>query len=276
MSASRLPLGRYRVSVTTKAGDRPVDLGSLRVRYQPLFAFTEIPAAVGDPAADADSDDAGGESDDPADTPSPGADDPAVQDSGETTTLVPVVVDPPVAEPAHGGKAGFASFGNAFYNQPVPAGLSLADVTGITITDAQGVQRLSGSFLAPDRQTNHSLTIHFVAGVAAPLARGSVALSGSQGAPYQNNRFQLTAAGLPANAILTLTVNGKPVEQVTTGPNGGLFVTTADSESTKPSNNTDPINLLPDAVDLFSAESFGLSDARGNILATAGTFSSAR
>lgn len=264
VDVSQVPRGKYHVSVTTKNSNQPVDLGAFRVRDGVIFMAVGASTTGNNLSTDAA---AAGDAD--TDGADDGSDDPATPDSNIVIpTVVPIggpIGNPILTPPDY--REGFVSFGTASYNRPLPAGLSLADIVGVAVTDEQGLQRFTGSLVDPDtRQTTHSLSLHFVAGAAAPTARGQVTITALHDASDQTKNFVLTVVGLPANAALTLSVNGKPVEQVMTGPTGRLLV----EATAKPAQKTQVVNLLPDTVDLFSADLFVVSDAQGNILASAG------
>lgn len=170
-----------------------------------------------------------------------------------------------------GARYGYVSFSDSDGDKPLPAGLSLERVTGVTITDAQGTARFTGSLLAnsPGISTTQNAQLHLQATGAAPTVGGTLYFTNVQS--YDPNRnFTLEAVGLPVSATLTLSVNGQAVGPVTTGPTGKLYVKEYSSYFNLAPGPTEIVNLLPDAVDLSVARTFTLSDAQGVVLASAG------
>ncbi len=175
-----------------------------------------------------------------------------------------------------GSRYGSANFGYEASQKPVPAGLSLPDVTTVIITDDQGAVRLTGSMAdAASSQRTHSLSLHLTPAATQPAVGGTLSLTDERGedgtnrAIYLGRSFLLQAVGLPANAALTLTINGAAVQTVTTGPTGKLFVKAGASVFPKPPARGEVVNELPDTLDLSAAKSFALTDTPGNVLATA-------
>ncbi len=255
VTLSQAPRGKYEVSVTTKSG-QTMDLGTLKVGYGGLVSAlaldaSDAPAVMDDPSNDGDGDGDG-------DTLDP--DSPEIY---ETAAPGSVIAFPPGSPSRYGSVV----FGDTPYSQPLPAGLSLEDVATVTVTVAPGTQRFTGSLVDPSRPTtSRAASLHLVATAAAPTASGSIGLGAQNSDSFRLTTFQLAATGLPANATLTLAVDGVAVESVTTGPTGKLFVKNPSSVFPKPPKRTEIVNILPDTVDVFTVKSFSLSDVQGNVL----------
>ena len=143
-------------------------------------------------------------------------------------------------------------------------------MSGVTITDAQGIEQLTGSFADNATiRTSRAVNLRLVAGAAAPTAGGRIvftAIHGTTSRPTDFQTFLLTAAGLPVGATLTLSVDGTAVGPVTTGPGGKLFVKASQSVFPLPPKGAEVVNVLPDSVNLLTAKSFTVSDLQGNVL----------
>lgn len=215
LSLTRLPFGKYHLSVTTSKSDQPVEIGKFRVDSSDL-----------------------------------------VPDSDMSLKLVVSVI---------------ANFGDAPSPKPLPAGLTLADVTGVAITDDQGVQRLTSNVSGSDYfRTTRESRFHLVPGATVPTAGGILIATIFHNVKYSSQSLEFAAVNLPANATLTLSVDDSPAMQVTTGPTGNLFISSYGEVSDFDFVNTplraDPINKFPATVDLYTATSYAVIDAQGNVL----------
>ena len=182
-----------------------------------------------------------------------------------------VITDDGTVVPGSVKGYGSVTFSDGGYRQPLPAGLPLDQITAVTITDAQGAPQFTGSLLGGPlgAATTQSADLRLRADVTAPTVGGILSFDNFPG--YNPDRhFTLEAVGMPANATLTLSVNGKAVGPVATGPTGNLYVKEYNSIFRSAPEPMETVNLLPDAVDLSTAKTFTLSDAQGAVLATAG------
>ncbi len=215
---TRIPFGKYQLSVTTSQSDQPVEIGKFRV---------------------------------------------------DSSDLVPEFdLSPKLIVSATVG------FGDAPAKKPLPVGLSLADVTSVTITDDRGVQRLTSNVSGSDYfGTTRERRFHLEPGATAPTAGGILIATSFHNVQSPSQSLKLAAVNLPASATLTLSVNDSPVAQVTTGSTGNLFISSYGEASDFDFANTplreDPINKFPDTGDLYTAKSYTVSDAQGNVLLTA-------
>ena len=160
------------------------------------------------------------------------------------------------------------SFGDATPKKPLPAGLSFTDLIGIAVTDDQGVQQFTGSFANPSFTTRER-RLHLLAAPAAPTAGGTLVATSYRNTQFPSQSFEFVAVGLPVNATLTLSINGAAVQPVTTGPTGDLYIRTKGAEFIGNPPSKDPVSVLSETVDLFTAQSFAVSDAGGNVLLSA-------
>ncbi len=167
-------------------------------------------------------------------------------------------------------RSGRASFGNFYFGQALPTGLSVDDITTVTVTDEQGRSRLTASFAVADTSpltVTHSAQGHLTATTVAPTAGGSVSAVVEDDLLFaQNGSLLFSAVGLPASTTLTFSINGAAVEPVATGPTGNLYIKTSQGDFPRPPKSTEVVNVLPATVDLFAVTAFAVSDAQGNVL----------
>lgn len=157
--------------------------------------------------------------------------------------------------------------------KPLPDGFDPADVDTLTLTDANGTERLAGSFVeAGDLQSRTRLVnLRVDAGAADPGASGAVSFRAKTTGTKTRDAFLLYVAGLPAGAVVTLVADGAAVGEFTTTGQGQLVI----SEGLVPvptstSGRMLPVNALPASVDLDTLGALTLTDAAGNVLAGGG------
>ena len=187
-------------------------------------------------------------------------------------TWLPVAFD--AASPA-GPQAEILTYGNAVFGganakKPLPAGFDAADVATVTVTDAQGVVRLTGN-LADGTPTSRvqalNLRLSGAASVAASLPSATVTARHRITPDGVGVRFHLSAHHLPGNAPVTLLADGESVGQFTTTSKGRLVVTEGPvHRETNGLGGSRVVNALPNDVDLSGARSFSITDAQGNVL----------
>lgn len=167
-------------------------------------------------------------------------------------------------------RSGHAVFGGP-EGRPLPEGLDLTDVDLITITDGDGVERLTGSFADPGDGSSRSrlVNLRMDAGAGDADAAGSVSFRVKVNAVRTHDAFLLYVGGLPANAPVTLVTDGVTAGTFTTTAQGRLIIAEGNvSVPTKPSGRMLPVNALPAAVDLSTVNALSLTDAAGNVLAS--------
>ena len=157
--------------------------------------------------------------------------------------------------------------------RPFPDGFDPADIDTLTLTDGNGTERLAGSFVdAADLQVRTRLVnLRMDAGAADPGAAGAVSFRVKTTGTKVRDAFLLYVGGLPANAAVTLLADGAAVGTFTTTLTGHLVIIDgAVPVPTSVIGRMLPINALPASVDLDTVTAFTLTDAVGNVLASAG------
>ena len=109
------------------------------------------------------------------------------------------------------------------------------------------------------------------AGAADPGAAGAVAFRAKTTGSKVHDAFLLYVSGLPASATVTLLADGAAAGTFTTTAGGQLVLLEGPVPvPTSLLGRMLPVNALPAAVDLNTLSSLELTDASGNVLATAG------
>ena len=106
---------------------------------------------------------------------------------------------------------------------PFPDGFNPLDIGGITISDANGVALLIGSF-ATAPASAFTAIVQVQPGVDAPAATGRAVVRAKVKRNTLSQRFVLTAGGLPANTPVTVTFNGTQTIRARTSAKGNLGV----------------------------------------------------
>ncbi len=154
-----------------------------------------------------------------------------------------------------------------------PDGFDPADIDTLILTDSNGTERLAGSFVdATDlQQRTRLVNLRVDAGAADPGAAGAVSFRVKTTGTKSRNAFLLYVGGLPASAAVTLLADDAAVGTFTTTATGQLVIVEGDVPvPTSLVGRMLPVNALPAAVDLDTVSSLTLTNAAGNILATAG------
>ena len=107
-----------------------------------------------------------------------------------------------------------------------PAGFNPLDVASVKIADANGVVLLTGDFsnVAAVATTTFSAKVRVTPGTAAPKAKGTASAAATVRSHVLRQTFTLAATGAPANAILTIVVNGANAGTVKSGRTGSVVV----------------------------------------------------
>ncbi len=155
-------------------------------------------------------------------------------------------------------------FGGDNSKKGLPAGFDAADVATVTVTDAQGITRLSGQAHGARFNYRNRLTVLHLSGsstvVPAPSGAAKMQSRGAYG-------LYLSARHLPSSQTVTLLADGVAVGEFTTGAHGRLVVTqryygllhTHSGASLHPQS-------LAASVNLSAVKSLSLTDAQGNVL----------
>ena len=157
--------------------------------------------------------------------------------------------------------------------KPFPDGFDPADIDTLTVTDSNGTERLAGSFVdAADLQLRTRLVnLRMDPGAADPGAAGAVSFRIKTTGTKSRDAFLLYVGGLPASATVTLLADGAAVGTFTTTANGQLVIVEgAVPVPTSVIGRMLPVNALPATVDLDTVSTLTLTDAAGNVLASAG------
>ena len=110
---------------------------------------------------------------------------------------------------------------------PLPAGLSVLDISSLVITDTDtATDVLSADFSASVTTGTATVsgTVSTTPGIAAPMSKGMVAVSAIAHKGTQTGTLRLQASKLPGNVYVTLSVNGKDVGNYRTDRKGTLSI----------------------------------------------------
>ena len=157
--------------------------------------------------------------------------------------------------------------------KPFPDGFDPTDIDTLTLTDNNGTERLAGSFVDPAdlQQRTRLVNLRMDAGAGDPGAAGAVSFRAKTTGTKSHDAFLLYVGGLPASAAVTLLADGMAVGTFTTAAGGQLVVVEGDVPvPTSVIGRMLPVNALPATVDLDTVSMLTLTDAAGNVLASAG------
>jgi hypothetical protein len=103
-----------------------------------------------------------------------------------------------------------------------PDGFNPLDIAAVEVSDANGVVVLTGDFtnLGHARRSNLQFEVRIAPGHAAPAASGAASLRVRASRHVVRQKFHLGAKNVPANASLTVKINGQPVGHVRTNQFG--------------------------------------------------------
>ena len=107
---------------------------------------------------------------------------------------------------------------------PFPDGFNPLDIGSITLSDANGLALLTGSFASAPASA-FTATVQVEPGVDAPAANGRAVVRARVKKNTLSQRFVLAAGGLPANTPVTVTFNGTQTIRTRTSAKGNLGVT---------------------------------------------------
>ncbi len=154
----------------------------------------------------------------------------------------------------------------------LPDGFDLNDVASLVVTDSQGNTRLTrdlaalGTSVTRIRQTRFHLYSPSPGGPGGKLMAKHSLFAGNNS---MGDFLRLTARRLPANAPVTLRVDGTAVGQFTTTADGHLVIAQGVSTPlTEAYRQETPWHFypLPAGTDLSNVQTVSLSDADGNVL----------
>ncbi len=165
---------------------------------------------------------------------------------------------------------GHVTFGGIGSKKPLPTDYDAADVATLTVTDAQGVVRLSGNIATGQRVSEvRKLGIH-LSGPSVVQGRSTfanVVVQHKATLTKTSNRFRFMAKHLPVNASMTLLADGIVVDQYTTTAHGRLFIIEGfEPQKLNHAGVSPPFNGLRPGTDLSGTKVFSLTDAQGNVL----------
>ena len=166
--------------------------------------------------------------------------------------------------------SGRATFGGPDARKPLPTGFDPDDVASVTLTDSQGVVRLSGSVAgAPSTRQVEGMRLHLSGTSVAPAAAPSadMIVRHAVTSATTSDFFRFMARHLPVNAPVTLLADGVVVDHYTTTANGRLFIIEG-FDPTKLQRNgiSPPFNSLPPGTDLSATKTFTVTDTLGTVL----------
>ena len=199
-----------------------------------------------------------------------------------TVVIGTFLAQPFVAQPVGGATLTFGHVARTYLNtdvqlsfgagtaQPLPDGFDAADVKTLLVTNAEGRTRLK-------QKLSTTGTAAFQARVAylhlynptsgAPGGRATTGYKLNAHGTTPRNQLHLKARHLPANAPVTLLVDGVKVDTYTTTAMGSLLIAQrSTSEGSVHPYTTSNLNPLLANVDLLNAKSVSLVDAAGNVL----------
>ncbi len=157
----------------------------------------------------------------------------------------------------------------------LPTGFNPVDFTRVKVTDSQGRVVLTRKFSSPKARTGE------VRRTTVSLSGGSISneATGFTRALYKTalgqdtrSTFHFSARQLPANATLTLTVDGVALGQYVTTSDRRLVIEQGlPTRTTTPSGKPVTVNpLQSDRTDFSTMKSVSLTDAQGTVLLTGG------
>ena len=171
------------------------------------------------------------------------------------------------------GKAGAGAvvFGDGSSNA-FPTGFDPATITTVTVTDASGAVALTGSAVDAAKFVRVG-NFGLVAGTAYPDVVGHVAFDTKLKKSKDKSHFLLYARKLPADTTVNILINGTAVGQATSDVKGRLLIIRGTVIIPVKGDGVTPLSTptdLPDGVDLSLLDTLELTDAQGQVIATAG------
>jgi hypothetical protein len=153
-------------------------------------------------------------------------------------------------------EAEFGGEGIAF-----PANFNAFDIATVSVTDSNAVVLFTANLgqLSSGSASTRTATVQAVPGSSDPNAAGTAVLNAVLSGGQAKGSLQLIGHGLPANAVLTVTVNGivSNVKKVNTDKRGNVSVNIGPKGKT---------STVATGVTLFQVTSMRLSDRFGNTL----------